>query len=457
MRLADALRVSRGDVITLVGGGGKTTAMFALARELVEDGLRVVTTMTTHIFLGQMKHAPAYLDLEGGETIGDSLARLLHKHRHVLVISGQAAEADKAAGVAPSVVDLLATHESVDAVIVEGDGARRLPFKAPADHEPVVPSSTTVLVPVAGLDVVGQPLRADWVHRPELVASLTGAMLGEPVSPEILAAILAHPRGGAKALPPGARLAPLLNKADTSERLGVAREVAGRLLTAAGVDSVLLGAVRNADPVQETWTRVGAVVLAAGEAKRYGALKQLLDWKGKPLVAHVANQALACSDIDRVVVTVGAGAERVRAALQGHDVQIVDVPDWQAGQSRSVLASLAALTQPSPAFGNQEPCGAVIFLLADQPGVSPPLLAALIQRHRETLAPVVAPRFGGHHGNPVLFDRATFAEFASLAGDVGARDIISAHREEIAWVDWPDASVFADIDTPQDYQPAVRE
>ena len=184
-------------------------------------------------------------------------------------------------------------------------------------------------------------------------------------------------------------------------------------------------------------------MLAAGQGKRFGALKQVLPWHGVPLVAHVADQALACSDIDRVVVTVGAGADPVEAALAGRRVDLVPVPDWGDGQSRSVRTGLRALTNVS----------AVLFLLADQPGVSPALLTALIQRHRETLAPVVAPHYRGQRGNPVLFDRSTFPEFAHLIGDVGARSIILAHSDEIAWVDWPTPEITQDIDVAEDYRP----
>jgi molybdenum cofactor cytidylyltransferase len=77
----------------------------------------------------------------------------------------------------------------------------------------------------------------------------------------------------------------------------------------------------------------------------------------------------------------------------------------------------------------------------------------LIQRHRETLAPVVAPRHAGQRGNPVLFDRATFGEFAGLTGDIGARPIIQAHAAEAAWVDWATPEILQDIDTGADYRP----
>ena len=95
--------------------------------------------------------------------------------------------------------------------------------------------------------------------------------------------------------------------------------------------------------------------------------------------------------------------------------------------------------------------------MADQPGVTPRLLSALVQRHRETLAPVVVPRFEGRRGNPVLFDRSTFAEFAALAGDIGARPIIEAHGDEIAWLDWPTPDILRDIDTPADYAAATGD
>ena len=320
--------------------------------------------------------------------------------------------------------------------------------------------------------------------------AVQGAALGDPVTPELVAAVLAHPDGGAKGLPPGARLVPILNKV-TDEWLPAARQIARLLLAYPAVDSVLIAAVAEPDPVREVWGRVAAVVLAAGEAKRFGSLKQVLPWRGRPLVAHVAAQALACPDIARVAVTVGAEAERVTVALAelSPDVpgtsqvtgtwrplsalHIVPVPNWAAGQSRSVIAGLKALAAPTPdpspvptVEGSWPPpllpppsqrgrvgVGAILFLLADQPGVTPQLLSALIRRHRETLAPVVAPRHAGQRGNPVLFDRATFPEFAALTGDIGARPIIQAHADAIAWVDWPTPEILQDIDSAEDYRP----
>lgn len=448
MLISHALRVRGKEMVALVGAGGKTTLMFRLAAELAEGGAHVVTTMTTHIFARQTNLAPMSLVHEEDATLLARLPGALAEHGHVLIVGQPETTGEKVRGLAPDLVDRVAALPAVDAVIVEADGSRRLPFKAPADHEPVIPNETTIVVPMVGLDVLGRPLSAEHVHRPHLVAALTGAIIGDPVTPEMIATTLAHPSGGARGVPPRARLVPFLNKVEDAAALEAARAIARRLLESPAVDSVLIGAAANPDPVREAWSRVGAVVLAAGGASRFGALKQVLPWGQKPLVAHVADQALACPDINRVAVTTGAGADEVRRALGERDTLVVPVPDWAQGQSGSVRAGLAALTAASPG-----PLGAVLFLLADQPGISPALLSTLVQRHRETLAPAVAPRYRGRRGNPALFDRSTFGEFAGLQGDIGARPVLLAHRDQVAWVDWPTPEVVQDIDTLADYRP----
>jgi molybdenum cofactor cytidylyltransferase len=453
--IRDALRVGRGDVISLTGGGGKTAVMFCLARELTDLDMTVVTTMTTKIFVGQMQRAPARILLEDEASLLAALPARLAQHRHVLVGGRIGANREKVEGVPPEIVDRIVGEGLADVVIVEADGSRRLPVKAPADHEPVVPRSTTVLAPLVGLDVLGQPLDAAHVHRPELVAALAGATEGEHLTPALIARVLVDPRGGAKGLPVGARFAPILNKADLPGNEEGGRELARALLANRMVDEVVLAAAETDSPAREVWGRVGAVVLAAGQASRFGGLKQVMPWRGKPLVTHVAEQALACGDVATVVVTAGAEGERVRQAVEplaGHGrLTVAPVKDWADGQSRSAVAGLRAAREATAG-----PLSAVLFLLADQPHVTPELLTALIHRHRETGAFAVAPRFEGRRGNPVLFDRRAFAGFEKLAGDTGGRAMLRGRENEIAWVDWPSDDILRDIDTPEDYVTETR-
>ncbi len=201
MRLSHAFRIQSKEVVAFVGAGGKTTLMFRLAADLAAAGRHVVTSMTTKIFVGQMAAAPGRLTLKGEGALLAQLPAALAEHGHVLIAGDTIVAEDKVQGTPGDLLDRVAAQQAVDALLVEADGARRLPFKAPATHEPVIPASTTLVVPIVGLDALGQPLDADHAHRPERIATLTGAALGDPVTPRMIAAVLAHPAGGAKGAP----------------------------------------------------------------------------------------------------------------------------------------------------------------------------------------------------------------------------------------------------------------
>ena len=188
--------------------------------------------------------------------------------------------------------------------------------------------------------------------------------------------------------------------------------------------------------------RVVAIILAAGEARRFGSPKQLLDWKGQPLLRHVALQALA-APVAEIIVVLGAHAPRVAPAVHGLPVVLAVNHAWRQGMSASVKVGLrAARVEPD----------AAIFLLADQPLVGPELIHRVIQAHITTGATIVAPRAGHRPGNPVLFARAHFPELMQLTGDQGGRGVMRAHGDAIHWLD-ADAGAVFDIDTPADLTP----
>jgi probable selenium-dependent hydroxylase accessory protein YqeC len=129
------------------------------------------------------------------------------------------------------------------------------PFKAPADYEPVIPAQTTLVVPVVGADVFGKPLDADHVHRPELIRALTGAPMGTPITPAIVARVLAHPEGGRKGVPARARVVVLINKVEALPDRVPARETAECLLREPAIHSVVLTTLRGEEPVLEVCAR----------------------------------------------------------------------------------------------------------------------------------------------------------------------------------------------------------
>jgi probable selenium-dependent hydroxylase accessory protein YqeC len=137
----------------------------------------------------------------------------------------------KLRGIHPSHVAAL--REAWGVVLVEADGSKRLPIKAPAPYEPVLPEGTSLVVGVVGLDALGWPMDGRTVHRPELFAAVTGCAPGEPIGWEHLVALARHPEGLFKGA--AAPRVVLLNKVDEAPFVPSPGQVA-----ALGADLVLL-------------------------------------------------------------------------------------------------------------------------------------------------------------------------------------------------------------------------
>ncbi|MCC6474387.1 MAG: putative selenium-dependent hydroxylase accessory protein YqeC [Burkholderiales bacterium] len=237
LSLVSALGVEAGEVVAFVGGGGKTASMFRLAAELLAGGGRVLTTSTTRMAQEQTRLAPVHVSSTA------ELARAGASSAHVLLTGAPEPGTGKVFGIPPEQV--CALRASFSHVLIEADGARGLPFKAPAAHEPVIPACATLVVALAGIDALDKPLSPRWVHRPESVARIHG---GATVTRQMIAAVLAHPQGALKNVPPAARVVPLINKVRDRHSLEAAREIARLVLASAPVARVAIGAF-SAEPL----------------------------------------------------------------------------------------------------------------------------------------------------------------------------------------------------------------
>ncbi len=188
--------------------------------------------------------------------------------------------------------------------------------------------------------------------------------------------------------------------------------------------------------------QIAAVVLAAGASTRFGECKQLLDWDGKPLLAHVTDMALEAG-LHPVVPVLGCQAAKTSAVLADRPVRTLMNWRWKEGLATSVQTGLAGV-----------PCDAqaVLFLQCDQPLVTTELLRAILHRFHQTGSPIVHPTHAGRRGTPVLFARRFFAELSTITGDQGGRTLIDRYPDQVATFQVSDPEVLADVDTPQDYR-----
>jgi molybdenum cofactor cytidylyltransferase len=470
LTLAKALRLPSAPCVAFVGAGGKTTAMFQLARQLNPP---VIVTATTHLGAWQLRLADKHV-------IPRSRAVPIDVNfEGTTLVTGPLMDDQRTERVDEDVLYWLRAEAQKRGIplLIEADGARQKSLKAPASHEPPIPGFADMVVVMAGLSALNKPLTDEFVHRPEIYSGLSGLKLGERISGEVVVRVLSHPDGGLKNIPADAQRVVLLNQADTVDLQATAQKMSEQLL--ASFQAVIIASLRD-DRIFATQERVAGIVLAAGESKRFGKPKQLLDWRGEPFVRAVAKTGVQAG-LSPVIVVTGSNAPQVEAAIRDLPIKIIRNENWQSGQSSSIREGILALphpTSPTLAPGRLAPAGsrpeqgasvghplqiqkdlgragegpgAAIFLLADQPQVTAGIIHALVSHHAQELHPIVAPLvLMEQRANPVLFDRDTFSDLLALEGEVGGRGIFSKHKVE--YLPWHDDSLLFDVDEPEDYQ-----
>jgi molybdenum cofactor cytidylyltransferase len=193
---------------------------------------------------------------------------------------------------------------------------------------------------------------------------------------------------------------------------------------------------------------ISAIVLAAGESKRMGQTKQLLDLEGKPILQWVLDN-LCRSQVDEVILVLGHEADRILQTVDTHRVKVVINKNYREGMITSIEQGLMNLNDKVEAF---------FIVLADQPGVSPEVFDRLITEFRRVIPQknIVLPTFRGRRGNPALFSTKYRKEASRIKGDVGLRQILQEHPEDILAVEMDTDAILQDIDTPDDYRKQLK-
>jgi molybdenum cofactor cytidylyltransferase len=440
MKLHQALGIARGEMVVFVGAGGKTSALLRLGTELADLGWRVLATTTTRMAADEVQRIPSLLDVGGGVR-PTAISRALSQHNFTFLYSHE--RADKVIGISPDQVDGLVDSVDSDIILVEADGARRLPFKAPLAHEPVIPSGATVFVPVVGFDVLGQPLDEEHVYNPAAMVEAFGFAAGERIKGPWVAAVVREDELGLKGAPPTSRIYPLINKVlPTVHQRGRARLMARLMLVNKRVNGVAIGAVQSPNPVYEVRKRIGAIVLAGGLSSRMGQPKVLMNWDNRPIINAICDK-LRRARVEETIVVTGHRSSEVRAAVAKEGVMVTHNPQYARGD---MLSSLQAGLRAMP-----PDAAAALVCLGDQPQLDVRLIYDVITNYCEGRGLIVAPSYQMRRGHPILIDRSLWPELLDLPIGAAPRDVINTHAAETAYVAYKDDSILRDIDTPDDY------
>ncbi|GAB5562769.1 MAG: nucleotidyltransferase family protein [Synoicihabitans sp.] len=187
------------------------------------------------------------------------------------------------------------------------------------------------------------------------------------------------------------------------------------------------------------------IILAAGESKRLGQPKQLVQYEGEPLIRRLVQHCLRSAIFERLIVVLGSQADEIAAVLNGVPVEITHASDWNEGMSASVRAGIAQLQT------DESLVGGALLMVCDQPHLDAAVLKSLAETWHRSSASVVSARYNGRPGVPVIFDRRYFASLSQLTGDSGARSILRALAEpELHQIDLP--KLAFDLDHPQDLE-----
>ena len=228
--------IKNGDVVSIVGSGGKTSLMYHLAHELTKNGNRVVTTTTTKIFPPHPSDSPKLVISDDEGVLLRKAQELLHKVKHVTL--AEKFFGPKLKGLPPILIDKIRKQTIADVILVEADGAKHCPLKAPNESEPVIPFSTTWTLAVVGLDGIGKINTEEYVFRPHYFSRLTGIKEGETITPESVSRVILHPDGITRGTPEKARVVVILNKGELERGLDVGKEVA-RFIVEAKKESIV--------------------------------------------------------------------------------------------------------------------------------------------------------------------------------------------------------------------------
>ncbi|MHB1391589.1 MAG: selenium cofactor biosynthesis protein YqeC [Clostridia bacterium] len=434
------IELERKEMICLVGAGGKTSAMFRLARELSSKGKKILATTTTAIYYPeQSQYDEMIISEEESLELFDNISNC-----GITILGRTISSEGKLFGVSPKFLDAIFLEGIFDYILVEGDGSRGKPVKAPAEYEPVIPSLTAKLIGLIGLDCVGKEVCMDNVHRPEFFCSLLDCSEGDIIDAELVQRLILHKYGLFKAAPANAQKYLVLNKAEVEKERIAAADIVQKLLDKKyNPEEIVIASMKDSS-FRNAVKIVSGIILAAGLSKRMGGNKLLLPVGGVPVIERVL-AAASGSMLGEVILV--CASDEIASIGRRYGAKIVYNTAPQLGQSQSVR------------LGAENSCptsAGLMFLVGDQPFITDSIINKLIERFLQGNCSAVVPLYNGKRGNPVIFSALLREKLLSLQGDAGGRTLLEGLEGHIDTVGFDNGNIGFDIDTPEEYESALK-
>ena len=434
----DAEKIS---TIAVVGGGGKTSLIFRLMESFVSIGKTVIVTTTTH-----MAYEPERPFVEDGNA--DKIRQDLERYHYTV-----AASLDREKGKIGCLPEekLEELRGPADVLLIEADGAKRLPLKVPGEWEPVIPKFAELIIGVVGMDALGEPIQKT-CHRPERVSDFLGKGMEEAVTEEDIVKIAASADALRKCVD-GREYRVLLNKADIPGKAEAAEKIAEKL-EMQGVHAVW-GSLQKEDyscidkteettevglnKSQETQEKFALIMLAAGNSHRFGSNKLLYEIDGMPMYLRTLRQLQkAVSELGNCEIIVVTQYEEIADKAQASGARVLINPHPERGISSSMQIGLATAKEST----------ACLFTVSDQPWLTAETIVNLVHKFQSEQKGMACTIRDGKTGNPCIFSRKYYQELMEITGDKGGKQIINRHPEDVTYLEIEDAKELVDVDMP---------